>query len=150
MARRWASFAREAEQTAAYFTLFGLVACFGVKVAIKIEAAETRLFLVAVVFAVAFAAAALLDHLLRKQGSTDTTPNDEPTEVWPRWHSRFSKPMVYRQFDSAPYSYVVLPRLPWPVEEKWGSHDLKSKRESEGRGWLAEMESGNEAAEGYE
>jgi hypothetical protein len=147
---RWVTFAREATRTAAYLALFGVITYFGMKAVIKIEATETRLFLVGVVFAVAFGAAALLDHLLRDQGSTDTTPNGEPTEIWPRWHSQFSKPMVYRQFDRTPYSYVVLPRPPWSVKEKRGSHDLKSKRESKGRGWLAEMESGAAAAEGYE
>jgi hypothetical protein len=150
VARRWGTFAREATRTAAYSALFGVIAYFGMKAVIKIEATEARLFLVGVVFAVAFGAAALLDHLLRGQGSADATPNGEPTEIWPRWHSRFSKPMVYRQFDRTPYSYVVLPRAPWSVEEKRGSHDLQSKRESEGRGWLAEVESGAAAAEGYE
>jgi hypothetical protein len=81
------------------------------KIVIKIEATQTRLFLVGVIFAVAFGAAALLDHLLRDQVSTDTQPNGEPTEIWPRWHSQFSEPMVYRQSERVPYSYVVLPRM---------------------------------------
>lgn len=140
MARRWVSFAREAARTAAYFTVFALIAYFGVKAVTKFEATETRLFLVGVVFAVAFTAATLLDHLLRDRVSSVTPPNDE-AEIWPRWRSQLSEPMVYRQFDRAPYGYVVLPRPPWSVEEKRGSHDLKSKRESEGRGWLAKMES---------
>jgi hypothetical protein len=111
VARRWVSFVREAVRTAAYLALFGLIAYFGMKVVIKIEATQTRLLLVGVVFAVAFGAAALLDHLLRDQGSTDTQPNGEPTEIWPRWHSQFSEPMVYRQSERVPYSYVVLPRM---------------------------------------
>jgi hypothetical protein len=110
VARRWVSFVREAVRTAAYLALFGLIAYFGMKVVIKIEATQTRLLLVGVVFAVAFGAAALLDHLSRGQVPTDTQANGKPTEIWPRWHSRFSEPMVYRHSDSAPYSYVVLPR----------------------------------------
>jgi hypothetical protein len=39
---------------------FGLIAYFGMKAVIKIEATETRLFLVIVIFCVAFAAATLL------------------------------------------------------------------------------------------
>jgi hypothetical protein len=113
VARRWVTFAREAARTAAYLALFGLIAYFGMKAVVKIEATETRLFLVGLVFAVAFGAAALLDHLLRDQVSTDTTPNGEP---WPRWHSQqLSEPTLYRQSDRAPYSYVVLPQ---PVDAR--------------------------------
>jgi hypothetical protein len=83
VARRWVNFAREAARTAAYLALFGLITYFGMKIVIKIEATQTRLFLVGVIFAVAFGAAALLDHLLRDQVSTDTQPNGEPTEIWP-------------------------------------------------------------------
>jgi hypothetical protein len=109
VAQRWKSFAREASRTVVFLASFGLIAYFGIKAAIKIEATQTRLFLVGIVFAVAFGAAALLDHLLRDQVPTDTQPNGE-TESWPRWHSQFTGPMVYRQSDRAPYSYVVLPR----------------------------------------
>jgi hypothetical protein len=140
VALRWASFAREAARTAAYLALFGLIAYFGMKAVIRIEATETRLLLVGVVFAVAFGAAVLVDHLSRDQVPTDPPPKGQLTEIWLQWHSQLSEPMVYRQSDRAPYSYVVLPRPSWSVEEKRGSHDLESKRESEGRGWLAEME----------
>jgi hypothetical protein len=110
VARRWGSIAREAARTAAYLAAFGLIAYFGMKAVIKIEATKTRLLLVIVIFGIAFGAAALLDHLLRDQVPTDTQPNCEPTEFWPRWHSQFGEPMVYCQSDRSPYSYVVLPR----------------------------------------
>jgi hypothetical protein len=97
-------------RTAAFLASFGLIAYFGIKAVIKIEATQTRPFLVCVVFGVAFGAAFLLDHLLRDQVPTDTQPNGKPTEIWPRWHSRLRKPLVYRQSDRVPYSYVVLPR----------------------------------------
>jgi hypothetical protein len=57
---------------------------------IKIEATRTRLFLVAVVFGVAFGAAYLMDHLMRDRVPTDIQPNRERAEIWPRWHSQFS------------------------------------------------------------
>ena len=110
MARRWVGIAREAARTAAFWASVGLIAYFGIKAAIKIEATQTRLFLVCVVFGVAFGAGALLDYLLRERVPTDTQPNGEPTEIWPRWYSQFSEPIVYRQSDRVPYSYVVLPR----------------------------------------
>jgi hypothetical protein len=110
VARRWVSFAREAARTAAYLGLFGLIAYFGMKLVIKIGATQTRLVLVGVVFAVAFGAAALLDHLSRDRAPTDTQPNDQRTEIWPRWLLRSSDPIVYRGSDHVPYSYVVLPR----------------------------------------
>jgi len=112
VARRWVTFAREAARTAAYLALFGLITYFGMKAVVKTEATETRLLLVGLVFAVAFGAAALLDHLLRDRVSTDTTPNGEP---WTRWHSHLSEPTLYRQSDPAPYSYVVLPQ---PVDAR--------------------------------
>jgi hypothetical protein len=107
VARRWGSIAREAAQTAAFLASFGLIAYFGIKAIIKIEATQTRLFLVCVVFGIAFGAASLLDHLLRDQVPTDTQPNRKPGEIWPRWYSHLSEPIVYRQH--VPYSYVVLP-----------------------------------------
>jgi hypothetical protein len=110
VARGWGSIAREPARTAAYMAAFGLIAYFGMKAVIKIEATKTRLFLVIVIFCVAFAAATLLDHLLRDRAPTDSQPNGEANEIWPRWHSRLSEPMVYRQSDRMPYSYVVLPR----------------------------------------
>jgi hypothetical protein len=108
---RWRNIAGEAARSVGFWLLVGLIAYFGMKIVIKIEATQTRLFLVGAIFAVAFGAAALLDHLLRDQVSTDTQPNGEPTEIWPRWHSQFSEPMVYRQSERVPYSYVVLPRM---------------------------------------
>ena len=110
MARGRGSIAREAARTAAYVAAFGLIAYFGMKPVIKIEATETRLFLVCVVFGVAFGAALLLDYLLRDRAPTQIQSNGEATEIWPRWHSQLSDPIVYRQSDRAPYSYVVLPR----------------------------------------
>jgi hypothetical protein len=77
---------------------------------IKIEATRTRLFLVVVVLVVALGAASLVEHLLRDYVPTDMSPNGEQTDVWPRWYSQFSEPIVYRSSDGAPYSYVVLPR----------------------------------------
>jgi len=76
---------------------------------IKIEATGTRLFLAVVVFGVAFGTAYLLEHLLRAVPN-DIRPNGEPDEGWPRWHSHFSEPTVYRLPGDAPYSYVLLPR----------------------------------------
>jgi hypothetical protein len=73
------------------------------KAIVKIEATQTRLFLVCVVFGVAFSAAVLLDHLLRDRVPTYT-------QIWPRWYSQLSEPIVYRQPERVPYSYVVLPR----------------------------------------
>ena len=110
MARRWGRFAREAARTAAFLASFGLIAYFGMSAVVKIEATQTRLFLVSVVFGVAFGAASLLDHLLRDQVPTDTQPTGEPTEIWPRWYSQFGEPIVCRRSDHMPYSYVVLPR----------------------------------------
>jgi hypothetical protein len=67
---------------------FGVVAYFGMKAVVKIEATQTRLFFVSVVFGVAFGIAVLLNHLLRGQVPTDTQPKSEPTEIWPRWYSQ--------------------------------------------------------------
>jgi hypothetical protein len=91
--RKWGSIAGEAARTAAYVASFGLIAYFGVKAVVKIEATQTRLFFVSVVFGVAFGIAVLLDHLLR--GPTHTQPKGEPTEIWSRWYSRFSGPIVF-------------------------------------------------------
>ncbi|MGB8629219.1 MAG: hypothetical protein WCD69_07495 [Xanthobacteraceae bacterium] len=88
---------------------FGLIAYFGIKAVVKIEATQTRLFFASVVFGVAFGIAVLLDHLLRGQVPTDTQPKGEPTEIWPRWYSQFSGPIAYR---------LVLPRpvSAWQVQ----------------------------------
>jgi hypothetical protein len=110
VARGRGSIAREAARTACYVAAFGLIAYFGMKVVIRIEATKTRLFLVIAIFGLAFGAAVLLDHLLRDQTSADSQPKGESNEIWPRWHSQVSEPTVYRQSDAAPYSYVVLPR----------------------------------------
>jgi hypothetical protein len=101
VARGRGSIAREAARTAAYVAAFGLIAYFGIKAVIKIEATQTRLFFVTVVFGVAFGIAVLVDHLLRGQVPTDTQPKGEPTEIWPRSYSKFSGPIAY---------HVVLPR----------------------------------------
>jgi xanthine/uracil permease len=79
MARRWGSIAREPARTAVSFISFGLITCFGINAVIKIEATQTRLFLVCVIFGVAFAATSLLDYLWRDRVPTDTQPNSEPT-----------------------------------------------------------------------
>jgi hypothetical protein len=92
---KWGSIAREAARTAAYLASFGLIAYFGMKAVIKIEATQTRLFFVSAVFGVAFGVAVLLDHLLRGQVPTHTQPKGEPTEIWPRWYSQFSGPIVF-------------------------------------------------------
>jgi hypothetical protein len=80
----------------------------GMSAVIKIEATGTRLFLVVVIFGVAFSAASLLAHSLGDRAPTGTPPYGEPSEVWPRWYSQFSQPMVYCRSDHVPY--VVLPR----------------------------------------
>jgi hypothetical protein len=110
VARRSASIAREAARTAALVVSFGLIVYFGMSEAIKIQATQARLFFVSAVFAVAFGAALLLDHLLRDRVPTDTQPNSGPTEIWPGWYSQFNEPIVYRRSDLVRYSYVVLPR----------------------------------------
>jgi hypothetical protein len=104
VARRWGSTARDAMRTAAILAAFGLIAYLGIKAAIKIEATKTRLFLVCVVFGVAFGTALLLDYLLRDRAPTQILANGEATEIWPRWHSQFSEPIVYRQSDRVPYA----------------------------------------------
>jgi hypothetical protein len=106
VARRWGNIARKAAGPTGYWLVLGLITFLGVNAVIKIEATETRLFLVVVVFGVAFGAASLVEHLLRP---TDMQPNGEPTDIWPRWYSQFSEPIVYRRSDRVPYSYVVLP-----------------------------------------
>jgi hypothetical protein len=78
----------------------GLITFFGVSAVVKIQEPGTRLFLVVVVFGVAYGAASFFDHLF--------TANNESTEDWPRWHSQFNEPIVYRHI--MPYSYVVLPQ----------------------------------------
>jgi hypothetical protein len=102
--RGWGSIAREAARTAAYVASFGLIACFGMTAVVKIEATQTRLFFVSIVIGVAFGIAVLLDHLLRGQVPTDTRPEGEPTDIWPRWYSRFSGPMAYRLVPPRPVS----------------------------------------------
>ena len=104
MARGWKTVARKAAPAASFWLLIGLLAYLGISAAVKIEATETRLFFVVVVFVVAFAVASLAEHLLRDYVLTEI----QATEIWPRWHSQFSEPMVYRQ--SVSYSYLVLPR----------------------------------------
>jgi hypothetical protein len=88
----------------------GLITFVGINSVIRIEATRTRLFLVIVVIGVAFGAASLVEHLLRGDVPSGIQPNGRPTDVWPRWHSQFSEPIVYLGSDEAPYSYIVLPR----------------------------------------
>jgi hypothetical protein len=104
VAHGWGSIAREAVRTTAYLASFGLIAYFGIKAVVKIEATQTRLFFVSIVFVVAFGIAVLLDHLLRGQVPTDTQPKGEPTEIWARWYSLFSEPIAYRLALSRPVS----------------------------------------------
>jgi hypothetical protein len=83
---------------------------------IKIEATETRLFLVVVVFGVAFGAASLVEHLLRNYAPADLQLKGQPTDIWPRWYLQRGEPLVYHRSDQVPYSYVVLPR---PMVPDW-------------------------------
>lgn len=110
VARGWKIIARKAAGTIGFWFLMGLIPYFGISAVIKIEATGTRLFLVVVVFGVAFGAASLLERLLRGSVPTGIQPNVRRTEIWPRWYSGFKKPIVYRQSNHVPYSYVVLPR----------------------------------------
>jgi hypothetical protein len=96
---------RERLGAVAYWLVLGLITFVGINSVIKIEATRARLFFVVVVIGVAFGAAYLVEHLLRDHVPTD----GEPTDIWPRWYSQFSEPIVYRQSDGPPYSYVVLP-----------------------------------------
>jgi hypothetical protein len=100
--------AREAARSAGFWFLVGIITYVGISLVIKIEATKTRLFLVVVVIGVAFGAASLLEHLLRRGEPAD--------EGWPRWYSQFNNPTLYRSSDDAPYSYVVLPR---PMVPDW-------------------------------
>jgi hypothetical protein len=58
--------AREAARSAGFWCLVGIITYVGISLVIKIEATKTRLFLVVVVIGVAFGAASLLEHLLRR------------------------------------------------------------------------------------
>lgn len=99
--------ARKAAGAAGFWLLMGVILYFGLREAIKIEATGIRLFFVLVVVGVAFGAATLLERLLRP---TDIKRPVEPAGTWPRWYSGFKQPIVFRQTDHLPYSYVVLPR----------------------------------------
>jgi hypothetical protein len=92
----------------------GVIVFVGMTAVIKIEATETRLILVVVVFGVAFGAASLVEHLLRNYAPTDLQLKGQPTDIWPRWYLQRGEPLVYRRSDQVPYSYVVLPRLMVP------------------------------------
>jgi hypothetical protein len=102
MARGWETVARKAAGPASYWLVLGLIVFVGMTLVIKIEATETRLVLVVVVFAVAFVAASLVEHLLRRREAADGGG--------PCWYLQLNNPMVYRSSDDAPYSYVVLPK----------------------------------------
>jgi hypothetical protein len=93
-----------------YWLVLGLITFLGLNAVIKIEATGTRLFLVVMVIGLALGAASFVEHLLRDYVPIEVQPNGEPTDIWPRWYSQLSDPIVYRQSDRAPYSYVVLPR----------------------------------------
>ena len=84
MAREWGNIARKVIGPAGYWLVVGLITFLGIKAAINIEATGTRLFLVVVVFGVAFGAASLVEHLLRNYLPTDMQPNGEPNDIWPR------------------------------------------------------------------
>jgi hypothetical protein len=81
VARGWGSIARELGRTAVSFVSFALIACFGIKAVIQIEATQTRLCLACVVFGVAFGATSLLDYLWRDRVPTKTQPNSKPIEI---------------------------------------------------------------------
>jgi hypothetical protein len=102
MARGWETIARKAAGPASYWLVLGLIVFVGMTLVIKIEATETRLALVVVVFAVAFVAASLVEHLLTRGEAADGGG--------PCWYLQLNNPMVYRSSDDAPYSYVVLPK----------------------------------------
>jgi hypothetical protein len=102
MAQGWETIARKAAGPASYWLVLGLIVFVGMTLVIKIEATETRLVLVVVVFGVAFVAASLVEHLLRWGEAADGGG--------PCWYWQLNNPMVYRSSDDAPYSYVVLPR----------------------------------------
>jgi hypothetical protein len=74
---------------------------FGLNAVIKIEATGTRLFLVVMVIGFALGAASFVEHLLRDYVPIEVQPNGKPTDIWPRWYSQLSDPIVYR---------LVLPR----------------------------------------
>jgi type IV secretory pathway VirB2 component (pilin) len=65
VARRWGNIAREVAGPTGYWLVLVLITFLGMNAVIRIEATETRLFLVVVVFGVAFGAASLVEHLLR-------------------------------------------------------------------------------------
>jgi hypothetical protein len=110
MARGWGNIARKAAGPAGYWLVLGLIAFLGMTAVIRIKGTGTRLFLVVVVFGVAFSAASLLEQLLRDYLSTDIPSNSKPTDIWPRWYLQSSEPIVCRRSDHVPYSYVVLPQ----------------------------------------
>jgi hypothetical protein len=108
--RGLANIARGIAAPASYWFVLGLITLVGLKSAIKIEATATRLVFVVVVIGVAFGCASLVEHLLRDHVPSDIQPNDEPNDIWPRWDTHVSEPIVHRRSDQVPYSYVVLPR----------------------------------------
>jgi hypothetical protein len=107
VARGWGNIARKAAGTAGFWLVLGLITYLGMNAVIKIEATATRLFLVVVVFGVAFGAASLLGHLLWVV-PIDIQPNGGPTESWPPWLLTWQVPIVLRDRDS--YNYIVLPQ----------------------------------------
>jgi hypothetical protein len=109
MVRRLRHIARKSAPVG-YWLVLGLIMFLGLNAVIKVEATGTRLFLVVTVLGLALGAASFVERLLRDYVPIEIQQNGEPTDIWPRWNSQLSDPIVYRQSDGAPYSYVVLPR----------------------------------------
>jgi hypothetical protein len=109
VARRRGNIARKAAPLG-YWLVLSLITFLGLNAVIKIQSTGTRLFLVVIVIGVALGVASFVERLLRDYEPTDIQPNDEPADIWPRWYSQLSEPIVYCRSDRAPYSYVVLPR----------------------------------------
>jgi hypothetical protein len=104
-----ANIARGVAAPASYWFVLGLITFVGLKSVIKIEATGTRLVFVVVVIGIAFGCASLVERLLRNYVPSDIQPNDA-NDIWPRWDTHMSEPIVHRRSDQVPYSYVVLPR----------------------------------------
>jgi hypothetical protein len=71
MARGWRTVARKAAGPTCYWLVLGMIVFVGMTLVIKIQATETRLVLVIVVFGAAFGAASLVEHLLRRGEPAD-------------------------------------------------------------------------------
>jgi hypothetical protein len=83
--------ARTATPPALYWLVLSLITFIGMSAVIKIEATQTRLFLVVVVAGAAFSTACFLERLLRDYMRTDIQPSGEPSDVTgslPKWLDR--------------------------------------------------------------